>query len=80
MISGYICSALICTSLVLVQSWDEQQLASLRPMFPGWDIWTVRTVIPSGYVWCARPAGTEVATINVGSPEELIAAIAEQEA
>jgi hypothetical protein len=52
----------------------------LRPQYPHWDIWTVRTVVPSGYVWCARPVGHPVATINVESPEELIAAIAQAEA
>ena len=60
-------------------SWADQQLALLRPRYPNWDIWTVRTLIPSGYVWCARPTGTPVATINADSPEALIAEIREQE-
>jgi hypothetical protein len=60
--------------------WAEQQLAILRPKYPAWDIWVVRLGCGRGSIWCARPAGTEVATINVQSPEELIAAIANLEA
>jgi len=63
-----------------MRSWDDQQLAILRPKYPAWDIWVVRLGCRRGSIWCARPAGTDVATINVESPEELIAAIAEQEA
>jgi hypothetical protein len=55
-------------------------LASVCPQYPYWDVRTVRTVIPSGYVWCARPKGTPTVTINVESPEELIDKIAEAEA
>ncbi len=51
----------------------------LRPKYPRWDIWCVRTLKPKGTVWCARPKGSPVATINADSPEELIAAIREQE-
>jgi hypothetical protein len=58
--------------------WADQQLAWLRPLYPEWDLWVVR-MFRRGTIWCARPAGTETATINVGSLEELIAAIAEQE-
>ena len=63
-----------------MQSWADQQLAILRPQYPEWDLWTVRLVMPSGYVWCARPKGHPVATINADSPEALIAEIAEQDA
>jgi hypothetical protein len=62
-----------------VTSWTDQQLAMLRPLYPEWDLWAVRCW-PKHTVWCARPKGTPVATINADSPEELIAAIAEQEA
>jgi hypothetical protein len=52
-----------------------RQLALLRPVYADrWDIWYV-LCFPNGYVWCAKPAGTPVATINASSPEELIAAI-----
>ncbi len=59
--------------------WAEQQLAILRPKYPHWDIWHVRTVTPKGIIWCARPIGSPVATINTDSPESLIAEIREQE-
>jgi hypothetical protein len=52
---------------------------SLGGKYPGWYLWTVK-LYGRGWAWCARPAGTEAATINVEAPEELIAAIAEQEA
>ena len=59
-----------------MRSWDEEQLAMLRPLYPGWDLWTVRYVYPKPhYTWCARPKGTPVATINVDAPEDLIVAI-----
>ena len=64
----------------MVTDWAEQQLAILRPKYPAWDIWVVRLGCRRGSIWCARPAGTEVATINVESPEELVAEIARQEA
>ena len=60
--------------------WTEQQLAILRPMYPRWDIWTVRITTARRTVWCARPVGSPVATINTDSPETLIAEIREQEA
>jgi len=61
-------------------TWEDQQLAVLRPMYPRWDIWTVRNIYPKpSYTWCARPKGAPVATVNAESPEDLVAAIAEQE-
>ena len=63
-----------------VINWAEQQLAVLRPKYPHWDIWYVRTFKPKGIVWCARPTGSPIATINADSPESLIAEIREQEA
>jgi len=62
----------------VVTDWAGEQLAWLRPMYPMWELWVVR-MFRRGTIWCARPAGAEAATINVESPEELIAAIAEQE-
>ena len=50
--------------------WAEQQLAILRPKYPAWDISVVRLGCGRGSIWCARPAGTEMATINVESPAE----------
>ena len=63
-----------------MQSWDDQQLALLRPRYPSWDIWTVRTVTARRTAWCARPKGAGAATINVESPEDMIAAIRAAEA
>jgi len=62
-----------------MQSWDDQQLAQLRPMWPGWDIWTVRLATVRQTVWCARPKGHPVATINVWSPGELVKAMWEHQ-
>ena len=63
----------------VVTEWAEQQLAILRPEYPDWDIWYVRTFSPRGVVWCARPTGSPIATINTDSPEALIAEIRKQE-
>ena len=63
-----------------MQTWDDQQLALLRPKYPDWDIWTVRGIYPKPYtIWCAKPAGSPTATINTDSPEHLIEMIREQE-
>jgi hypothetical protein len=61
-----------------MQSWDDQELTRLRLLFPGWDVWTVRLATVRQTVWCGRPKGTPVATVNVWSPEELVQAIREQ--
>jgi hypothetical protein len=58
----------------------DDTLAMLRPLYPRWDIWTVRIATARQIVWCARPKGAPVATINADSPEALIAEITEQEA
>jgi hypothetical protein len=63
----------------VVTDWADQQLAMLRPLYPRWDIWTVRIATARQTVWCARPKGTPTATINTHSPEALIAEIREQE-
>jgi hypothetical protein len=56
-------------------AWAEDQLALLRPMYPGWDLWIVRQFV-GGIVWCARPKSAPRATINTDSPEHLIEEIA----
>ena len=48
-------------------------------MYPHWDIWTVRLATARQTVWCARPAGHSVATINTDSPEHLVEKIRQQE-
>jgi hypothetical protein len=63
----------------LPTDYNERWLAILRPGYPDWDLWTVRYATQRRSAWCARPKGTPIATITVGSPEELIAAIAEAE-
>jgi hypothetical protein len=63
---------------VSVQDWASEQAAMLRRNYPDWTVWYV-PLYPTGYVWCAMPAGGKTATINVGSPEQLVAAIAEAE-
>jgi hypothetical protein len=60
--------------------WAEDQLALIRPNYEGrWDLWFVRVYQPPSVVWCARPVGAPVATINTDSPEHLIEEIREQE-
>jgi hypothetical protein len=59
--------------------WADDQLALLRPNYPDWDLWFVR-LYPTGTSWHAKPGGERCATIHADSPEELVAAIAEQEA
>ena len=61
-----------------MQSWDDRQLAILRPNYPQWDLWAVRCW-PNRTVWCARPKGSPIATINTDSPEHLIEEIRRQE-
>jgi hypothetical protein len=63
-----------------MQSWTDQQLALLRPRYPGWEIWAVRSISPKPFTtWCARPKGSPIATINANSPEHLVEMIREQE-
>ena len=62
-----------------MQSWDDRQLAILRPQYEGrWELWAVRCW-PNHTVWCARPVGHPVATINTDSPEHLVEEIRRQE-
>jgi hypothetical protein len=63
---------------VTVQTWEDEQLALLRPNYPGWDIWLVPCYM-APTVWCARPVGHPVATINTDGPEHLIEEIRRQE-
>ena len=62
-----------------METWDEVQLRGLQSQYVNWEIWTVPIYQPRSTHWCARPKGAPVATINVGSPEEMIKAIAEAE-
>jgi hypothetical protein len=58
--------------------WNEDMLETLKAVYPTWELWIVHVHQPPGVTWCARPVGAPSATINVGSPEELIEAIGEQ--
>ena len=60
-----------------MQSWNDRQLETLRQRYPEWDLWVV-PVFMGPDTWCAKPKGTEIATINTHFPEELVEAIGEQ--
>jgi hypothetical protein len=61
-----------------IQTYVDQQLAILRPKYPGWDLWVVRVVYGSD-VWCAKRKDRRTAEINTDSPEHLVAEIAKLE-
>ena len=62
-----------------MKSWADEQLAILRPQYEGrWELWTV-PCWPNYIVWCARPVGSAVATVNTDSPEHLVEEIRQQE-
>ena len=63
-----------------MQSWDDEQLALLRPQYPDWDLWAVRLSTQRQTVWCAKRNYEAVASINADSPEHLIDAIRAQDA
>ncbi len=54
-----------------VQSYADQQLALLRPLYPCWDLWCVHRVYGTD-VWCAKRKHKRTAEINTDSPERLI--------
>jgi hypothetical protein len=62
-------------ALAVMQA-DDRDLGAVQL---GWDLWAVRYATMRQTAWCARPKGAPVATINVDSPEALIAEISEQE-
>jgi hypothetical protein len=59
--------------------WTEEELKIIRPKFPKWELWVVKTAVRP-YTWCARPEGADVSTIRVHSPEELVTALEAEEA
>ncbi len=61
-----------------MQTWEDEQLATLRIYYPEWELWIVPCYM-APTVWCARPRGALVATINTDSPEHLIEEIRRQE-
>jgi len=67
-------------SRMAVRSYEDEQLALLRPLYEGrFDLWYVRHVVGRFTTWHAKPAGAPVATISAGSPEELVRLIADAE-
>ena len=59
-----------------MQSWDDEQLAKLRPMYEGFELWTVRNLYPRPhYTWCARRVGEATSCVVADSPEELVKAL-----
>ncbi len=64
--------------MALVTTWDEEQLALIRPNYPEWDLWIVPCYM-APTVWCAKPKGASIATINAGSREHLVGEIRQQE-
>jgi hypothetical protein len=65
------------------KGWAENQRDSLRDRLPeGWQVWCVETPFEpgSGYMWCAKPEGAELATCRGGVLIELLAAVDEFEA
>ena len=53
----------------------DDTLAMLRPLYPDFDLWTVKRVGAKGYVWCARRKSEQTAVVNADSPEELVEAL-----
>jgi hypothetical protein len=53
-----------------METWADQQLAQLRRVHPGWDIWYVPRLYQST-VWCARREGEQIATVEAEDPELL---------
>jgi hypothetical protein len=67
------------TSWVDQTTWADKQLALLCAQHKGrWDTWHVPRH-SHGYWWCAKPAGSRLATINVSTPENLAAEIRRQD-
>lgn len=57
----------------------QDALSIIEDAYGGqWDCWWVPSS-PSGYTWHARPKGTDIATLNANSPEELVDLLAEAE-
>jgi hypothetical protein len=64
----------------MLETWADTVARQLNAAQDGrWYVWYVRGPY-SPTTWHARPAGSEVATVHAESPEDLIAAIAQQEA
>lgn len=57
--------------------WADDKRDELAEMFPSHDVWFVPEY--GGHVmWCSRPKGHQIATLNRGSAGELEEAITEE--
>ncbi len=64
----------------VIETWADTMKRGLNREFEGrWECWYVPRVYGPA-TWHARRAGEDIASIDAETPEELIAAIAEQEA
>jgi hypothetical protein len=55
-----------------VFSFAEQALATLRPLYPEWQLWVVYHLRPNPDLYCARRHGEAAASVWAESPEDLI--------
>lgn len=62
-----------------MRTWAEIKRDELAEMFPSHDVWFVPQYC-GHTVWCSRPKGHDIATINAGSADELQAEIAQERA
>jgi hypothetical protein len=60
-----------------MRSWADIKRDELAEMFPSHDVWYVPQYC-GHTVWCSRPKGHPIATINAGSADELQAEIAQE--
>jgi hypothetical protein len=60
-----------------MRTWAEIRRGELAEMFPSHDVWFVPQYC-GHTVWCSRPKGHPIATINAGSADELQAEIAQE--
>jgi hypothetical protein len=60
-----------------MRSWEQIKQDELADMFPSYDVWFVPRVC-GHTLWCARPKGHPVATIQAGSADELQERIARE--
>ena len=62
-----------------MQTWNDEQAATIRVQYPEWVIWYV-TRVYGPVSWHARPKGHPLATVNAASPDELRKLLDEREA
>lgn len=60
----------------MVVDYAQTQLALLRPLWPGFDLWVVYCTRPAPDLYCARRKGEATECVNTDSPEALVKALA----